>query len=223
MIRRDYILRMIQEFAEALARIRSLKKDQRWAEAGESLDAEFERLIGDDGPTVAALSETELLARVVRGEPTLAVRHKTLALATLLKEAGDVAAAGHRIDQSRKCYLTALHLLLDVLGRGEVFELPEFVPRIEEFVRALADAPLPVRSQLLLMHHYERAGELAKAEDALFAVLDAESDRGPLLEFGMAFYRRLQSKSDAALAEGNLSRAEVEQGMKEIQARFGGK
>ena len=59
------------------------------------------------------------------------------------------------------------------------------------------------------MHHYERAGELAKAEDALFAVLDAESDRGPLLEFGMAFYRRLQSKSDAALAEAQVEPAEA--------------
>jgi len=33
MIRRDYILRMIEEFIQALSRIRALKKDQLWSEA----------------------------------------------------------------------------------------------------------------------------------------------------------------------------------------------
>ncbi len=223
MIRRDYILRMIQEFAEALARIRSLKQGERWNEVADTLDAEFRNLIGGDTAAVAALSETELLARIMRGEPTLVVRHKTLALTTLLKEAGDAAAADHRTAQSRECYLKALHLLLDVLGRGEVFELPEFVPRVEGLVQALADAPLPVRTQVMLMHHYERSGEFARAEDALFAVLDAEADKSQLLEFGMAFYRRLAAQSDAALADGNLSRAEIEQGMDELRARCRGK
>jgi len=46
MIRSDYILRMIEEFVRMLARIRSLKKGQRWAEASEDLDAEFKQLVG---------------------------------------------------------------------------------------------------------------------------------------------------------------------------------
>jgi hypothetical protein len=33
MIRRDYILRMLAEFFEALSRIRSLQKGQKWGEA----------------------------------------------------------------------------------------------------------------------------------------------------------------------------------------------
>jgi len=45
MIRRDYILRMIEEFFQALTRIRNLKRDQRLAEADAELDQEFARLI----------------------------------------------------------------------------------------------------------------------------------------------------------------------------------
>src|SRR3981189_1878010 len=115
MIRRDYILRMIEECVGALARIASLKKGQRWDEASEALDAEFQRLIGAGPQAVARLSETELMARLMPGGPTHALREKTLILTTLLKEAGDVTTAEDRAEEGRECYLKALHLLLDTL------------------------------------------------------------------------------------------------------------
>lgn len=219
MIRRDYILRMIEEFMQALARLRSLKQDQRWNEASEELDAEFKKLIGDGAQAVARLSETELLARLMQEGPTHALREKTLLLTTLLKEAGDVATAEDRMEESQECYLKALHLLLETLARGEVFECPEFVPKVEMLRESLADAPVPARTHALLMQHYERTGEFAKAEDALFAVLDAEPDNDAIVEFGIAFYQRLLTQSDAALNEANLPRAEVEEGLKELQHR----
>jgi hypothetical protein len=216
MIRRDYILRMIEEFAQALARIRSLKRHQRWGEASAALDAEFKRLIGDGAQAVARLSETELLARLMQDGPTHLVRDKTLMLTSLLTEAGDVAAAEDRVDESRECYLKALHLLLDVVARGEVFECPEFLPKVEMLEKALQGAPLPPLTHAMLMQHHERAGEFAKAENALFAMLDAEPDNGAIVEFGVAFYKRMLAQSDAALTQGTLPRAEVEEGLKEL-------
>ena len=219
MIRRDYLLRLIEEFMQALARIRSLKSGQRWKEASGELDSEFQRLIGDGSQAVARLSETALLVRLMHNGPTHLVRDKTLMLTALLTEAGEVAAEEKRGEESRECYLKALHLLLDVLGRGEVFEWPEFVPKVEMLVAALQSAPLAIRSAALLMQHYERTGEFAKAEDALFATLDAEPDNQAIVEFGITFYERLRSQSDAALNAANLPRAEVEDGLKKLQAR----
>lgn len=219
MIRRDYILRMIEEFMQALSRLRPLKQGQRWNEASGELDAELKKLIGDDVRAIARLSETELLARLMQDGPTHALREKTLVLTTLLKEAGDVATVEGRREDSRECYLKALHLLLDVLARDEVFECPEFVPKVEMLVAALRSAPLPVRSAAMLMQHYERTGEFAKAEDALFAMLDAEPDSPAIVEFGVTFYERLRSQSDAALDAANLPRVEVQEGLKELQAR----
>jgi len=219
MIRRDYILRMIEEFMQALSRIRSLKQGQRWNEASEGLDAEFKRLIGDDARVVARLSENELLARLMQDGPTHALREKTFILITLLKEAGDVATATDRTEESHDCYLKALHLLLDTLGRGEIFECPQFVPKVEMLRESLAAAPLPARTHALLMQHYERTGEFAKAEDALHAMLEAEPDNDAIAEFGVTFYQRLLTQSDAALNEANLPRGEVEEGLKELQHR----
>lgn len=221
MVRRDYILRMIEEFFQALSKVKSLKQAQEWRQADAAVDQEFQRLLTMDAQAVAQLSETELLARVVRGEPTMAVREKILLVATLLKEAGDVCAGQERQDESRICYLKGLHLLLDTLGRSEVFEYPEFVPKVEEFMIVLRDSLLPLETQARLMQHYERTGEFAKAEDALFAMLDAEPEQSPLLEFGISFYRRLEGQSDSRLADGNLPRTEVEAGLADLNARKG--
>lgn len=219
MIRRDYILRMIEECIRALARISLLKQDQRWNEVGAELDAEFNKLIGDGAQAVARFSETELLARLMQDGPTHALREKTLILTALLKGAGDLAAATDRMAESRECYLKALHLLLDILARSEAFECPEFVPKVEMLRGSLAAAPLPVRTHALLMQHYERTGEFAKAEDALFAMLDSEPDNDAIVEFGLEFFQRLLAQSDGSLIAGSLPRAEVEEGLKELQGR----
>jgi len=219
MIRRDYILRMIEEFVQALSRLRSLKQGQRWAEAGADLDVEFKKLIGDGAQAVARLSEIELLARLMQDGPTHALRDKTFIIATLLAEAGDVAAGKDQSAAGRECHLKALHLLLDVLGRDEVFECPGFVPKVELLRERLRNGPLPLRTLALLMQHYERTGEFAKAEDELFAMLDAEPDNDTIKEFGIEFYQRLLAQSDATLAAANLPRAEVEDGLKKLQQR----
>ena len=219
MIRRDYILRMIEEFIQALARVNALKQDRRWQEAAGVVDEEFQRLIGVGAQAVARLTETELLPTIIRGEPTQAVRDKTLMLTALLKEAGDVAAWPERAVESRSCYLKGLHLLLETLAHEEVSAFPEFVPRVEMFVAVLRDSPLPLETQALLMQHYERSGEFAKAEDALFAMLEAEPGNAGLVEFGASFYKRLQGQSDAALEAGNLPRPELEAGLAELRKR----
>ena len=42
MIRRDYILRMIEEFIQVLSRINALKKGLKWDEAERLLEKEFQ-------------------------------------------------------------------------------------------------------------------------------------------------------------------------------------
>jgi hypothetical protein len=218
-IRRDYVLRMIQDFFEVLSRIQSLKKNQHWREAGIEIDEEFRRLVGSGAESVAGLSETELLACLIRGEPTQIVHTKTLLLASLLLEAGDVANEQGRFEAGRSRYLKGLHLLLQEEARGEVSDWPDFVPKIEVFAKALSDAPVPLATHAMLMHHYERIGEFAKAEDSLFAMLDTDSANPNLIEFGLAFYERLRHQTDTALKAGALPRPEIEAGLSELRDR----
>jgi hypothetical protein len=217
MIRRDYILRLIEEFAKALSRIRALKKDQQLGQASVLTEEEFKRFTGIDSEALLKLSETELLARLIDTEPMHAVREKMFFLTTLLKEAGDIAAEEGRADESRACYLKGLHLLLDSLARGDAFEQPEFVPKVDLFVEALDE--MPAHTSAVLMEHYERTGQFGKAEDALYAILDGEVDQDLALNFGISFYERLLGLTDSQLANGNLPRAEVEAGLQELRDR----
>ena len=219
MIRRDYILRMIEEFMEFLERVEALKDERQWRDADAALEDEFQRLMGTNGPGVLKLSETELIAKVVEGESTQLVRHKTLLVTTLLKEAGDIATAQDREDEGRGYYFRGLHLLLDVFTRDDVEEYPEFVPKVEVFVSALEGVELPPATRALLMQHYERTGQFGKAEDALFGLLDALPGNAEAVDFGIAFYRRLEGQSDSALEGGNLPRAELEAGLRELRQR----
>ena len=210
---------MIEEFVQMLARLNAFKREGEWGRAAETVDAEFAKLMGSDPAALARLSDTELLAKVAAGEPTQGVRQKTMMVATLLREAGDIAMAAERVEEGKRFYLQALHLLLDVGARGDVEDAPEFVPKIEVLVSALQGDPLAMGTQAMLMQHYERIGEFGKAEDALFAMLDEQPDNSAIAEFGMSFYRRLLTKNDVALVDGNLPREEIEVAMKDLQGR----
>jgi len=217
MIRRDYIIRMIEEFAAALRRLRSLRNQGQPAEALILTEQEFRRITGLDSEALLKLSETELLARLIESEPLHAVREKVFFLTTLLAETGDIAATEGRMETSRACYLKGLHLLLDSLSRGDAFEQPEFVPKVELFVSALDE--MPAQTCAMLMEHYERTGQFAKAEDALFAILEGHVNNDYALNFGISFYERLLGRRDTELEDGNLPRTEVKSGLQELRDR----
>ena len=219
MIRRDYILQMIEEFMRALTQIRALRQGRRWQEARQAVDAECEKLAAAGALKLAQLSETELLARLVQDQPTAAVRPRLFLIISLLQEAGDIAGVEGRTEEAREIYLKALHLLLHVSAEEDADGHPAYVPRAEALVQCLADAALPARTQVLLMRHYESTGQLAKAEDILFSILDATTNDPASLEFGAAFYGRILRQNDATLVAGNLPRAEAEEGLRELRQR----
>lgn len=219
MIRRDFILRQIEEFVAMLAKLTGLARDGRQEEASTAAEEAFQQLTGADARTVVGMSETELLARLIQSGPGQAVEFKAFMLATLLKTNGDVIAGAGRLEESRRYYLKGLHLLLDTFGRTEITERPDFAPAVEAFLTGLRDEPLPATTNVLLMRHYERTGEFARAEDALFGLLDAEPARSEFLDFGRLFYQRLMALNDGVLTAGNLPRAEVQAGLAELAAR----
>jgi len=219
MIRRDYILRMIEQFLLALSKIKALKRGELWQETAASVNEELQRLAGKNAEAIARLSETEILALLMKGEPTQVIHTKMLMMVALLKDAGDAAVAQDRVEESREFYLKGLHLLMNALESSEAAEIPEFVPKLEELRCALESDRLPLATQARLMRHYEAIGDFAKAEDALFAMIENEPDNRALLEFGSLFYERLLGRSDGCLEAGNLPRSEVEAGLADLRHR----
>jgi hypothetical protein len=221
MIRRDYILRQLEQFAAMIAKIAGLARNEQWQEASAMTLGELRRLTGVEPTALLGLSESALLARLIEGDPAFAVEAKIFMVATLLKAEGDALSGQGRNEEGREFYLKGLHLLLGTFGQTQAAERPDFVPTVEAFLTGLRDAPLPAATNAMLMQHYERMGEFAKAEDALFEILEVEPARAEVLEFGRMFYQRLLGLSDDALSIGNLPRAELQAGLDELERRAG--
>jgi len=219
MIRRDYILRELERFAAMLARITGLASNGEWPEANAVTAAEFQALTGLDAAALLRLSSSAVLARLIESPATIPVEFKLCVAITLLKTQGDLLAGQGQVDESREFYLKGLQLLFENSGGRVVEERPDFVPTVESFVLALRDASLPPAMNAMLMRHYEQTGELARAEDALFEIVEAEPENREVLEFGCLFYQRLLGLNDAALVSGNLPRAELQAGLNELAER----
>lgn len=218
MIRRDYFLRMVEEFAEMLSRIRRQIAARQYDQAGEDLDRAFLDLMGQGADAVSQLSETELLAQLTLNEPTHVVRQKSFMLIALLQETGQLHIAEHREAEGHVCWLKALDLSLMLQLQDADFEFPEFVPKIEMLHEQLRETDLPLRTQAGLWRHYERVGAYGKSEDVLFTLLEAEPNNDALLTEAKLFYERLLRQSDEALEMGNLPRKEVVFGLAELGA-----
>jgi hypothetical protein len=219
MIRRDYIIEMIEQFARALASIRELRRDQRSQDARTAADSELQKLAGIGATGVAKLSDTELRAILVKDQPTQALHDRLFMVVALLNEAAETAVVENRIEEASTIRLKALDVLLGVSAEEVPDGHPAFVPRVEELVLALAGEALPVQTRAMLMRHYHTTGQWDKAEDALFALLDSTGNDPEAIKLGRLFYENILGLTDSTLSDGGLPRAEAEQGLAELENR----
>jgi hypothetical protein len=94
--------------------------------------------------------------------------------------------------------------------------LPDYVPTIESLDAELSAHALPITTQQQLLLYYEQAGVYAKAEDILWAMLQAAPGDCTIVGAGRALYARLQQLNDEALIAGNLPRDEVDGGLADL-------
>jgi hypothetical protein len=212
----DYILRQIQLAGQAWARIVRLIKDRQFETAHMVLDQAYRQLIGLSPEAVLERDPNDLIARLRFDEAAAAGRDKCLALATLLRASGDIAAAQGDSVTAADAYHKALLVLLDTALRNPGLALPTYVPTIESLDAELSAHALPVTTQQELLLYYEQVGVYAKAEDILWAMLQAAPGDCELVGFGRGLYARLQQLDNAALLAGNLPRDEVDGGLMDL-------
>jgi hypothetical protein len=67
-----------------------------------------------------------------------------------------------------------------------------------------------------LMAYHEAIGAYARAEDVLYFLRDSGEDDWD--DTARQFYHRLQARSDRELSDGGLSRAELAEGVEELNS-----
>ncbi len=221
MFQRDYILRMIEQLSQVMARLLLLKSMEERQEALLLLEEFYGKLRLPPARLLLRMSDSELLSLIsTNGQPDL---DKAVGLGLLLKEEGRVHESMEQYGESGERFRKALYLFLSAERLGA--NMPEANCRdlIEETRELLRPYSIPEHTLLLLLEYYTDAGQYALAEDVLFELLEQEvSPAGR--EAGERFYHMLQEVPDESLEEGRLPRDEVEQGradMERVAARSG--
>ncbi|HVB72870.1 MAG TPA: DUF6483 family protein [Ktedonobacteraceae bacterium] len=207
----DYILRLTEQMGRALAQILWNKERQDYQGALSFIDEQYKLMLGMGAGFIHSAPEETLLA-MLTSLGTLNTE-KCWLLATLLKAEGEIYEAQENENDSYYSYLKAINLYLEVLSVDNSFDRIDQVAEIEGLIHKLNDYDLPPHTQEMLFRYYERTGRFARAEDVLFEMLEAGPVDNEMIGNGIAFYRRLQQKSDAVLLGANFSREKVEVGL----------
>ncbi len=217
MINKDYILRMAEKFGRAMAIVLHLREYNKYEEALISVDDFLLQVTGLTSSFINSVSD-EMLIQAISPLGTLNVE-KCLWVAVLLKAEGEIYDDEGKSNESYYRYLKSLHLYLLTLTRETIAPVASIYSDIQELLNTLSDYELPISTQEKLFSYYELTGKYDKAEDVLFEIIAANTEKSAVIEQGRAFYARLEAKNDYDLERGNLSREEVTEGLVQLEAQ----
>lgn len=215
MINKDYILRLAERLGGLLARIIFLREANQQQEALILIDEAFRQATGLTTGLINALSEERLLG-MLSAQGVLNVE-LCFYIAALFKAEGDVYASLDKQNESYYRHLKALNLFLELFLRGKSIDDLDLFPNIDDLVEKLEAYELPLPTNRKLFSYNEQAGRYARAEDVLFDMLEADDVPADLIAEGVAFYHRLMAKRDDELLLGNLTRAELAEGLAQVE------
>lgn len=214
MYKRDYILTLIEQFSRFVARIAFLRETERYEQAYSEIDHYLKEVFGLSLDGLMGMDDEAILEHLSeRGG--LDIR-EIVALADVLKEAGDLYVHQGNEERPHICFMRALELDLHAIGDGSydhTFDLPA---KIDALLRRLEGNEIPMPIKRRLMSLFEKERRYADAEDLLFDLVDS-GDRSLIAE-GIAFYDRLMKLTDDDLEQGNLPRDEVREGRRELES-----
>jgi len=215
MSQRDYILRIAEELGRAVAQVVYQKQIKDYTAGQNLIDEQCKQLLGVGIGFVHSIPEETLLS-MLTSFGTLNTE-KCWLLASLLKAKGDIYLDQGNSDNSYYSYLQSLNLFLEVLLLDATISGTDFVPELEGLLYKLSEYELPTSTKLKLFQYFDQSGKYARAEDILFDMLEIGPQDRDVLALGIAFYQRLKRKCDAGLKAGNFSRAEVEEGLSQVE------
>ncbi len=211
MIERDYILRMIQMLTTALAKVLFHKDLKQYDEALLEIDLTAERFLGARWKFLCDLSDQQLIELLgSRGQ-----QEKMLAAAELLCEGSDILNEQGKVDESVGQGMKAFSLFAELIIEEKNYLTAMSVDKFTMLLKRLEQFDLPLPVQQKRFRYYEAVGEFAKAEDAVFDLIEKDPS---IVQQGIAFYERLLKKSDGELVRGGLPRNEVVEGLAKIKS-----
>jgi tetratricopeptide (TPR) repeat protein len=202
---------MIEQLSRVLSRALMMKDAKEYIEAVTEVKKAGKLFLGLNPDAMDKLSDKDLL-RLWRVGNDLDAEKCALA-AQLFKVEGQILEEKGDEDGAVTSYLKSLSLLaatVNFLREKIPHELVESVDFLDE---KFDFATLPVNLREEIFATYSTIGRFAKAEDLLFEIVDEDPS---FAEQGKLFYEQLLKRTDKELEQGNLPRAEVLEGLAQL-------
>lgn len=215
MFRRDYLVRLIEDMSQMIAKVFSLKQERKHTEALWELDELFKRQFRLNSQLLRSLSASDI-EQLFRNHGYLEA-DKLQSAARLLEEEASILLELEREEEAVMLYTKVFQLYLKAALQGadlRLLDLPERIHTVRERLRAYA---LPETAMRDYYAYTEQQGMYAEAENILYQLLD---HRAIEYDEALQFYHRLQLKQPEDLTNGGLPLEEVHEGMDELSRRF---
>jgi hypothetical protein len=215
MLRRDYLVNMIQEMTEVLGKVFQLKQERKFVEALWEVDELYRDQFRLQSTLLRSLSAKDIV-ELFRTNGELE-GDKLQSLARLMKEEGSIYKAKGQQDEAVLSWMKALHLYLAAGNNLADRHLWHLDNEISELMTELKGYRLSGATDQLLLRYQEAEGRFDQAENILFRLL-YEGAIPP--HEGATFYERLLEIDPQVLAQGGLPLDEVKEGQEELVRRF---
>jgi len=215
MFQKDYIMRMIEQLANVLAKVMGFKVSNRIEEIHPVLNEALYDFTGLGEAAIEGLSYKDLID-LVSGFDQINPA-KCYILAELLKAKADAFASSSELNKSFNLYLKSFNIYAEVLLSNNKSDFEPNYNTIDETISIIRQFQLPYETQKLRFRYYERVMNYDKAEDVLFELLDQGAYQKIMLSEGIAFYERLKKVKPEDLEKGNLPLEEVVEGLEKVK------
>ena len=219
MIRKDYILKLIDQLVITLKKVQGLKDREDYEDALELIAEKKEAYLKIDAAYFDNL-EVEDLELLLENDTQRGKEIWQFAADLLFEE----AAIYDILDQEAKvfrAYHQAMVILTYLIKQNREISITLF-EKLSMSVEYLRDFRLPLASYTKIIEYYTATHKLDKAEDMLFQALQAHQEqKTTLLKMAHLFYGELLTFDNQILKEGKLPRKEVEAGLQAFEKKIG--
>lgn len=214
MIRKDYIMRLMEQLAEVIAGVLLNKRKGQYDQAVAALDDAVLRFTGIESG-LAESFDIEGLLVLLRHENEIDTG-RGMILAELLREKAEVIELSQGFEPATNLYAKSLRLYLECLSESPDLRMETHFRKIDGIAGKLEHYEIPVGLRAGLFRYCEWTGRFDRAEDHLFEWIESGDPRA-VIE-GPEFLKRLLDLPDETLIRGGLPREEVLSALRELES-----
>ena len=215
MLTKDYLMRMIDTLAKALAKLVFSKDAKDYKTALSELNNVTKEFFGLDLNFVDNISDIQLIELIGKNE--LLLPGNCYVFGVLFNEEAEIFELQNNMERAINLYERSLSLFVEGLKTSPTIIEPDHLNKINLLTSKLKEFEITMDTEENLFFYYEFSGNFAEAENIIYNLIEYDDN---YTEKGIRFCERLLQKPDEDLIKGNLPREEVEESISTLKEKL---